>query len=31
MGYWAGTLIFLAIQIVVAICINAFEKKPRHG
>lgn len=31
MGYWVGTLIFVAIQVVVTICINTFEQRSRHG
>ena len=31
MGYWLGTLCFAAVQLLVIVCINTFEKKSRHG
>jgi hypothetical protein len=31
MGYWIGTLVFLAIQVVVTLSINAFSKRSSKG
>ncbi|GBF97492.1 hypothetical protein Rsub_10415 [Raphidocelis subcapitata] len=31
MSYWIGTLCFVAVQIIVTLCINLFSKRSSKG